>query len=63
MLMKGFEARGLEIEDVFSDPESARRAVDAMLSVNVCVSLMTEYHRSSRSATTSTRQATFANTP
>ena len=45
MVMEGLEARGLEIEDVWSGPESARRLVDAMPSADVCVSLMTEYHR------------------
>ena len=45
MLEEGLEARGLEIEDVWSDPESSRRVVDAMPSADVCVSMITEYHR------------------
>ena len=45
MVMESLEARGLEIEDVWSDPESLRRSVDAMPSADVCVSLMTGYHR------------------
>jgi hypothetical protein len=45
MFMEGLKARGLEIEDVWGNPESARRVVDAMPSADVCVSLKTEYHR------------------
>jgi hypothetical protein len=37
--------RGLRFEDVWTDEIAARRVVDAMPSGDVCVSLMTEYHR------------------
>jgi hypothetical protein len=38
-------ARRLRFEDVWTDELAARRVVDAMPSGDVCVSLMTEYHR------------------
>jgi hypothetical protein len=38
-------ARGLEIEDVWTDIDSARRLVDAMPSADVAITLLTEYHR------------------
>lgn len=50
MLQEGLGVRGLEIEDVWSDVDSSRRLVDAMPSADVCVSLMTEYHRNPHTA-------------
>src|SRR5215211_4633925 len=37
--------RHLDLEDLFTDLESARRFVDSMPSADVCVSLMTAAHR------------------
>jgi hypothetical protein len=45
MLNETLAARGLEIEDVWSDLDSSRRVVDAMPSGDVAVTLRTEYHR------------------
>lgn len=41
----GFSARGLELEDVCGDPESARRFIDSMPTADVCVSLKVAAHR------------------
>jgi hypothetical protein len=45
MVNEALTVRDLESEDVWSDEVAARRVVDAMPSGDVCVSLMTEYHR------------------
>jgi hypothetical protein len=45
MLEEALAARGLQLEDVWSDPESARRLVDSMPSADVSVSLTTSAHR------------------
>lgn len=44
MLDEALAARGLQLEEVWSDPESARRLVDSMPSADVCVSLITSAH-------------------
>jgi hypothetical protein len=45
MLADALAARHLDLEDVLTDPDSARRFVDSMPSADVCVSLMTAAHR------------------
>lgn len=45
MVNEALGARSLEFEDVWTDQFATRRIVDAMPSGDVCVSLMTEYHR------------------
>jgi hypothetical protein len=45
MLSRVLESRGLEIEDVMTDPDATRRLVDMMPSADTCVSMVTEYHR------------------
>ena len=45
MVNEALAARRLRFEDVWTDEVAARRVVDAMPSGDVCVSLMTEYHR------------------
>ncbi len=45
MVQEGLQARSLEIEEVWSDPDASRRFVDSMPSADTCVSLLTEYHR------------------
>jgi hypothetical protein len=44
MVNETLATRGLEIEDVWADVDSARRVVDAMPSADVAVTLLTEYH-------------------
>ncbi len=45
MLFEGLAARGLELEDVWTDPGLARRFVDSMPSADVAVSLVRAAHR------------------
>lgn len=44
-LYKGISDRGVQLGEVFPDPEDARRAFDAMPSFDVAVTLKTSYHR------------------
>ena len=45
MLNESLLARGLKIEDVWSDTASSQRLVDAMPSGDIAVTLLAEYHR------------------
>lgn len=45
MLSESLLTRGLKIEDVWNDPVSSQRLVDAMPSADIAVTLLTEYHR------------------
>ena len=54
-LQAGLAARGLELEDVCGDPESARRLVDAMPTADVCVSLKAAAHRNPQTIWTHNR--------
>jgi hypothetical protein len=44
-LNEGLAARRVELGEVWGEPEAARRVADAMPSADVCISLLTEYHR------------------
>lgn len=54
-LQAGLAARGLELEDVCGDPESARKLVDAMPTADVCVSLKAAAHRNPQTIWTHNR--------
>ena len=45
MLWEGLTARGVDLEDVFTDVDITRRAFDSMPSFDVSVSLKAAYHR------------------
>lgn len=45
MLTRGLHDRGVELTDVFPRPEVTRRALDALPSFDVSVTLKTSYHR------------------
>jgi hypothetical protein len=53
--MEGLAARGLEIEDVWGDPDSSRRFIDSMPSADVNVSLKAVAHRNPQTAWTRNR--------
>ena len=45
MLTESLLARGLKIEDVWSDRGSSQRLVDAMPSADIAVTLLAQHHR------------------
>lgn len=45
VMARGLESRGVGFGEVFAEPEETRRAMDAMPSFDVAVTLKTSYHR------------------